>query len=80
MSKVAVVYWSSTGNTEAMANAVADGIRGKKAAKLFFIPVRILTVLKLLNMMQSPSDALQWEMKFSKIQNSSQCLTDAKMP
>ena len=27
MSKVAVVYWSSTGNTEAMANAVADGIR-----------------------------------------------------
>ncbi|MBQ9060036.1 MAG: flavodoxin [Firmicutes bacterium] len=28
MSKVAVVYWSMTGNTEAMANAVADGIRG----------------------------------------------------
>ena len=26
MSKVAVVYWSGTGNTEAMANAVADGI------------------------------------------------------
>ena len=30
MSKVAVVYWSSTGNTEAMANAVADGIKGKR--------------------------------------------------
>ena len=29
MSRVAVVYWSSTGNTEAMANAVADGIREK---------------------------------------------------
>ncbi len=27
MSKVAVVYWSGTGNTEAMANAVADGAR-----------------------------------------------------
>ncbi|MEE3486760.1 MAG: flavodoxin [Bulleidia sp.] len=27
MSKVAVVYWSSTGNTQAMAEAVADGIR-----------------------------------------------------
>ena len=27
MSKLAVVYWSGTGNTEAMANAVADGIR-----------------------------------------------------
>ena len=27
MSKVAVVYWSGTGNTEIMASAVADGIR-----------------------------------------------------
>ena len=26
MSKVAVVYWSGTGNTEAMASAVAEGI------------------------------------------------------
>ena len=25
MSKVAVVYWSGTGNTETMANAVAEG-------------------------------------------------------
>lgn len=29
MSKVAVVYWSGTGNTEAMAEAVAEGIRAK---------------------------------------------------
>ena len=27
MSKLAVVYWSGTGNTEAMANAVADGAK-----------------------------------------------------
>lgn len=27
MSKVAVVYWSGTGNTQAMAEAVAEGIR-----------------------------------------------------
>ena len=27
MSKIAVVYWSSTGNTEQMANAVAEGIQ-----------------------------------------------------
>ena len=27
MSKVAVVYWSSTGNTEAMANAVLEGAK-----------------------------------------------------
>lgn len=31
MSKVAVVYWSSTGNTEAMANAVAEGARNAGA-------------------------------------------------
>ena len=27
MSKAAVIYWSQTGNTEQMANAIADGIR-----------------------------------------------------
>lgn len=29
MSKTAVVYWSGTGNTEQMANAVMDGIAAK---------------------------------------------------
>ena len=27
MSKIAIVYWSGTGNTEAMANYIADGVR-----------------------------------------------------
>ena len=27
MSKIAVVYWSGTGNTETMANAVVDGVK-----------------------------------------------------
>ena len=31
MSKVAVVYWSGTGNTEAMAAAVAEGARARGA-------------------------------------------------
>ena len=31
MSKVAVVYWSGTGNTETMANAVAEGAKGAGA-------------------------------------------------
>ena len=31
MSKVAVVYWSGTGNTEAMASAVAEGAKEKGA-------------------------------------------------
>ena len=36
MSKVAVVYWSGTGNTEAMASAVVDGVReGGAKAELF---------------------------------------------
>lgn len=36
MSKTAVVYWSGTGNTEAMANAVLKGMKDKGAeAELF---------------------------------------------
>ena len=31
MSKVAVIYWSGTGNTEAMANFVAEGARARGA-------------------------------------------------
>lgn len=31
MSKIAIVYWSGTGNTEAMAGAVADGARNAGA-------------------------------------------------
>ncbi len=34
MSKIAVVYWSGTGNTEAMANAVADDDGKAKCAAL----------------------------------------------
>ncbi len=36
MSKVAVVYWSGTGNTEQMAQAVLEGAKGAGAdAELF---------------------------------------------
>ena len=31
MSKIAVVYWSGTGNTETMANAVAEGAKAAGA-------------------------------------------------
>ena len=31
MNKVAVIYWSGTGNTEAMANAVAEGAKASGA-------------------------------------------------
>ncbi len=31
MSKIAIVYWSGTGNTEAMALAIADGVKNSGA-------------------------------------------------
>lgn len=35
MNKISVVYWSGTGNTEAMANAIAEGIKeGNSDTKL----------------------------------------------
>ena len=37
MSKVAVVYWSGTGNTEAMAMAVAEGAK-EKGAEVSVLP------------------------------------------
>ena len=37
MSKIAVVYWSGTGNTESMANAVSDGAKEKGAEVKVFI-------------------------------------------
>lgn len=38
MSKIAVIYWSATGNTETMANAVIEGIKEAGAeAELFTV-------------------------------------------
>lgn len=36
MSKIAVVFWSGTGNTEAMADAVAEGAKGAGAEVSLF--------------------------------------------
>lgn len=38
MGKIAVVYWSGTGNTEAMALAVADGIKDAGAEAVVMTP------------------------------------------
>ena len=38
MKKIAVVYWSGTGNTEIMANAVADGAEGTENKVEVFKP------------------------------------------
>ena len=38
MSKTAIIYWSGTGNTEAMANAIFDGAKEINAdTKLFSV-------------------------------------------
>lgn len=37
MNKIAVVYWSGSGNTEAMANAVVEGIRQAGAEAALFL-------------------------------------------
>ena len=42
MSKVAVVYWSGTGNTEAMAMTVAEGAKSK-GAEVSIIPAAEFT-------------------------------------
>lgn len=36
MSKIAIVYWSGTGNTEAMANAVLEGVQSAGAEGSMF--------------------------------------------
>jgi flavodoxin, short chain len=38
MSKIAIVYWSGTGNTEAMANFVAAGAKESGAEVGIFVP------------------------------------------
>ena len=44
MSKVAVIYWSGTGNTEAMANAVAEGAKTAGADVTFLTCDRVAGV------------------------------------
>ena len=41
MSKIAVVYWSGTGNTEEMANAVADGAKAAGAEAVLLTSERL---------------------------------------
>ena len=38
MSKIAIVFWSGTGNTEAMANCIAEGVRAAGGEAELFGP------------------------------------------
>ena len=72
MSKIAVVYWSGTGNTEAMANEVAEGAKAAGAE------VDVLTASRWTLTMQWHSAARLWEQKNWKTANSSQCSLTVK--
>ena len=72
MSKVAIVYWSGTGNTEAMADLIAQGVRaaGGTADLVHaadFTAERTTT--------PSPSAAPPWATKSWRIWSSSRCTT-----
>ena len=41
MSKTAVIYWSGTGNTEAMANAVLEGMKEAGADAVLLTPDKV---------------------------------------
>ena len=71
MKKTAVIYWSGTGNTEAMANAVAEGM--KEAGADVSVMTRKLQALIPVPMMALPLAVPPWEAKFLKKVNSSRC-------
>ena len=45
MKKTAVVYWSGTGNTEAMAKAVAEGMESAGAQVTMLTPDQVLSLI-----------------------------------
>ena len=59
MSKIAVVYWSGTGNTEAMANFVAEGATSA-GAETEVISCADFSADKAPAMTPSPSAAPPW--------------------
>lgn len=72
MSKVAVVYWSSTGNTESMANAVADGAKAA-VQKCLYSETADFDAAKVDGFVQIAFGARLWVMRFWKRMSLSRC-------
>lgn len=72
MKKIAVVYWSGTGNTAAMADAVAEGIQGAggEAEKITAADFNESVAG---NLMHMHSGVLQWVLKFWRNLSLNQC-------
>ena len=56
MNKLAIVYWSGTGNTETMANCIADGAR-ESGAEVAMLPLGSSLPPGFLNLVSRPSAA-----------------------
>ena len=75
MSKIAVVYWSGTGNTEAMANAVLEGVK-EAGAEGELLNCGEFDAAKVVDYDAIAFGCRLWEMKCWKKANLSQCLKD----
>ena len=72
MSKVAVVYWSGTGNTETMANAVAEGAKGA-GAEVDVLVANDFNSGKVAEYDGIAFGCRQWEQRISRNQSLNQC-------
>ena len=74
MKKTAVIYWSGTGNTEAMANAVAEGMREAGAECAVWTPADVgADAVK--DWTPPHSAARRWAPRNWKRRNSRRCST-----
>lgn len=62
MEKIPVIYWSGTGNTKLMAEAVAEGIGTAQSSKALAISL----LNRRLNIQHWHWDAVLWVLKFWK--------------
>lgn len=73
MSKIAVVYWSGTGNTEAMAKAVLEGAKEKGAEAVLLAPDEFdVSIMESYDAIAL--GARQWELRYWKKTNLNRCL------
>lgn len=76
MKKAAVIYWSGTGNTEAMANAVLEGMKSA-GADAVLLTASDVDGSPSADMTPWRSAARPWALKFWRTWSSSRCSTAA---
>lgn len=76
MNKSAIVYWSGTGNTEALADKIFESAKASGKDVLLLRQVSFQPT-RLMNLTPSPLAARQWDVNSLKIWNLSLCLKTA---